>query len=168
MSLPLCDIIRTNIANLFTGLLASVIIFGLLGFFSQAKGIEISDLEISGKELVFVTYPAALAYLPFARLWLFIFFFALILIGVDSQFALLETLCYIVIDFKPKINNKEIREEIVRLGVCGLCLILGLIFSTRKGFDYLSFVNAYVINLPLITANLANFYAFCGFKRLEE
>ena len=126
----------------------------------MVTGVDISDLKLSGQELVFIVYPAAMSYLPFTRFWLFVFFMALILIGIDSQFALIETCSYIMIDFKLKHKGKEIKEEYIRLLFCVLSFVIGAVFSTRQGFDYLSFINSYVINIPLVLVNFVNFLAF--------
>ena len=72
------------LSNLITGLIASLVVFGYLGYFSHLENVDIKDLPIEGIDLTFITYPAALGCLPFPRFWLLIFFINLYFIGIDS------------------------------------------------------------------------------------
>lgn len=71
--------------NTLTGLLSSLVVFGFLGYYSQAAGLSLASLDISGPALIFITYPACLSTMPWPNLWLLLFFLTLVLIGVDSQ-----------------------------------------------------------------------------------
>lgn len=97
------------IINVLSGILSALIVFGYIGFFSHTSGIAIEDLPLSGPSLVFITYPASLAMMPFPRFWLFLFFLTMILLGIDSQLALLETAAYALIDLRNryKISRNE-------------------------------------------------------------
>lgn len=136
-----------------------------MGFFSKLSNVHLRDLPISGQDLVFITYPAALSFLPFTRFWLAIFFVMMVLIGIDSQFGIVDMMSYIILDFNLTFMKKPIREEVVRLILCIILALFGLIFSTRRGFEYLSLVNGYVIVLPLAFINFINYYIFCRLIR---
>ena len=149
-----------TLANYLTGLLAAVVIFSYLGFFSKQTNVSIDELPLNGPELIFLSFPASLDLLPFTRFWLFLFFFSMILIGIDSQFALLEILGFILIDFKFKWKGKLISEKILRLFVCIFFMIFGIIFSTRKGFTILTFFSNYVVFLPISFSSFINYHVF--------
>lgn len=89
----------------------------------------------------------------------------LLLIGIDSQFGNVDMLSYIILDFKPTYKGKPIREEVVKLILCAGLALVGLIFSSRMGFEILSFVNSYIIVIPLGFINFINYYVFCIIKR---
>ena len=66
-------------------------VFSVLGFLSQQTGIDIEDVAKGGQGLAFVAYPEALATLPLPWLWSILLFLMLFFLGLDSEFALLET-----------------------------------------------------------------------------
>ena len=52
----------------------------------------------SGQGLAFISYPDALSTLPVPQLFTVMFFFMLFLLGIDSEFALLETVLTCIYD----------------------------------------------------------------------
>lgn len=134
--------------NSFTGIVASLIIFGYLGYFSTKVGVSISDLKINGPGLLFVTIPACLSTMALPNLWLFVFFFNLILIGIDSQFGLVETVSYFFEDLKLRYSGEELKPQHVKAAVC-LCLcLLGLPIATRGGTYVIELLDTFAFALP--------------------
>ena len=81
-----------------TSIIAGVLVFSILGHQSHVSGIEIDDLVEGGQGLAFIAYPDALTQLPVPQLWTVMFFFMLFLLGIDSEFALLETVLTCIYD----------------------------------------------------------------------
>merc|ERR1719323_1781931 len=77
--------------DFLTSVIASVVIFSVLGFMAKRLNVSIETVAEGGQGLAFVAYPEALSQLPLAWLWAVLFFFMLFLLGLDSEFALLET-----------------------------------------------------------------------------
>ena len=71
-------------AGALCGMLCSINIFMYLGHFCQQNGLDIKTLPLSGAELSFNVFPKALAGLPWANLWVMIFFFSMVLLGIDT------------------------------------------------------------------------------------
>ena len=94
-------------ANFASSLLATLIVFGYMGYFSNISGIPIDQLPLSGPSLIFVTYPASLAMMPFPRFWIFIFFLTMVLLTIDSQIGLLECIAYCLIDYRDRFNSLQ-------------------------------------------------------------
>lgn len=70
-----------------------------------------------------MVYPEALARLPLPWLWSVLFFFMLFFLGLDSEFALLETALTAVYDGVPKLRNHKVKVTLVS---CIACYLLGL------------------------------------------
>ena len=94
--------------DFITSLIASVVIFSVLGFMAKSLGVSIEDVAEGGQGLAFVAYPEALAQLPLSWLWSVLFFFMLFLLGLDSEFALLETASTAMYDGFPKIRKYKV------------------------------------------------------------
>ncbi|CAG9813539.1 unnamed protein product [Phaedon cochleariae] len=78
------DCIITTIINCFTSFFSGFVIFTYLGYMSYKQGVHISTVATEGPGLVFQVYPEAVATLPGSQLWSILFFFMLIMLGVDS------------------------------------------------------------------------------------
>jgi len=61
--------------DFFTSLIASCVIFSVLGFLATEFDVDIKDVAKGGQGLAFVIYPEALAKLPLPWLWSILFFF---------------------------------------------------------------------------------------------
>jgi SNF family Na+-dependent transporter len=137
-----------TIANLISSLLSAVIVFGFIGHFAFESQIPIEQLPLSGASLVFVTYPATLALLPFPRFWMALFFISLLLLSVDSQIGILESISHFFIDSRHVYDSPSFINRIstysnkkIRLYVCIVSLMFGLPMSFQSGFRMLTFLN---------------------------
>lgn len=89
-------------ANVLTSIFAGFVIFAYLGYLAYITGQNVSDVVSEGKTdwffllyfsmkwmclgpgLAFIVYPYAVTTLPAAPVWSILFFFMLILLGLDS------------------------------------------------------------------------------------
>jgi len=60
-------------------------------FLFQLGVEDISEVVRQKQGLAFVAYPEAVSLLPWPHVWAFLFFVMLFTLGLDSEFALLET-----------------------------------------------------------------------------
>jgi SNF family Na+-dependent transporter len=83
------SVIIVPLGLILCGLLSAMTIFIYLSHFCAASGFAIDDpsVKLSGMELSFNVLPKALLLLPLPNLWEFIFFSAMVLLGIDSQFG---------------------------------------------------------------------------------
>lgn len=84
------DCLVTTAVNCFTSFFSGFVIFTYLGYMSHKQGVHISMVATEGPGLVFQVYPEAVATLPGSHLWSMLFFFMLIMLGLDSAMGGLE------------------------------------------------------------------------------
>ena len=149
-------------------MLASLIIFGYLGYYCKKYSLDINTLEISGPGLIFITLPACLSTMVYPTMWIFLFFLTLILIGIDSEFGLVETISYFVEDQKLTWNGKEIPGQYVKALVCFGCYLLGLTISTRGGLYVIELIETFGFSIPASLVILLTSIVFIKSTRFES
>ena len=108
-----------------------MVIFTILGQLKLEAGLDnIEDVVKGGVGLAFVAYPEALSRLPVAQLWSVMFFFMLFLLGLDSQFALLETVLTSIYDGFPR--TKKYKPLVVFI-ICLSCFLISLPCVSTSG-----------------------------------
>lgn len=145
--------------------MSSIIVFAYLGYFSQLTNVPISELPTEDMDLIFITYPAAFSTFKYTRLWVFLFFFMLSALGYNSLATIMENIELILIDMRLTYKKKPVTEKQAKLFICVIMMMLGLIFCTRSGFEYLSFINSFVLFLPLAFISFVNYLVFCNLTR---
>ena len=65
-------------------MLSGFVIFTYLGYMAHSQNKNIEAVADQGPGLVFEVYPQAVATLPGSQFWSVIFFFMLIMLGMDS------------------------------------------------------------------------------------
>ena len=94
----------------------------LTGELKRQLGVErIEDVVKSGQGLAFIAYPEAVSLLAVPPLWSFLFFFMLFLLGLDSEFALLETVLSGIYDLIPRTRKYK---PLVTLALASVLFIL--------------------------------------------
>ncbi|NXR03446.1 SC6A9 protein, partial [Sagittarius serpentarius] len=143
------DSIIISITNCATSVYAGFVIFSILGFMANHLGVDVSKVADHGPGLAFVAYPEALTLLPISPLWSILFFFMLILLGLGTQFCLLETLVTAIVD---EVGNEWIirRKTFVTLGVAVAGFLLGVPLTTRAGIYWLLLMDNYAASFSLV------------------
>uniref|UniRef100_A0AAY4CMV9 Transporter n=1 Tax=Denticeps clupeoides TaxID=299321 RepID=A0AAY4CMV9_9TELE len=131
--------------NSGTSFFAGFVVFSVLGFMAAEQGVDISRVAESGPGLAFIAYPKAVTLMPLAPLWAVLFFFMLLVLGLDSQFVGVEGFITGLMDMlPPKSLIGSLRREVIVAICCGICFILDLSMVTEGGmyvfqlFDYYS------------------------------
>uniref|UniRef100_A0A667ZDL7 Transporter n=1 Tax=Myripristis murdjan TaxID=586833 RepID=A0A667ZDL7_9TELE len=131
--------------NSGTSFFAGFVVFSVLGFMAAEQGVDISKVAESGPGLAFIAYPKAVTLMPLAPLWAALFFFMLLVLGLDSQFVGVEGLITGIIDMlPPKSALGSLRREVVVAVCCVTCFLIDMSMVTEGGmyvfqlFDYYS------------------------------
>ncbi|KTF72885.1 hypothetical protein cypCar_00027383, partial [Cyprinus carpio] len=143
------DSIIISVTNCGTSVYAGFVIFSILGFMAHHLGVDVSEVADHGPGLAFVAYPEALTLLPISPLWSLLFFFMLILLGLGTQFCLLETLVTAVVD---EIGTDWIikNKTYVTLGVAIIGFLLGVPLTTQAGIYWLLLMDNYAASFSLV------------------
>lgn len=99
------DALLISIMDVVTSIIAGFVIFTTFGGMAKKIGVDVQDVAKGGYGLAFVAYPEALSNLPPPQLWSILFFFMLFTLGLDSEFALLETVMTCIQDEYPHLRK---------------------------------------------------------------
>lgn len=154
------DIMIITMADLFTSVSGAVVVFAVLGNMAYNLKLPVASVADKGHGLAFVAYPEAASLIPGSNLWAFAFFFMLLLLAVDSQFAMFESVLVPLKDEFPALRHHHGTMSIVAsfLGfLCGLCM------TTRGGMYVLNLIDTYVGGMILPIIAIVELYTVCWF-----
>ena len=114
-------------------------------------GVEVEDVAgDGGSGLAFIAYPDLVTRFPAAPFWSILFFSMLFTLGLDSQFAITETVLTGITDFEPRL--RKYKTYVVGV-ICTIGFLCGLPLTTRVFFSH------FLLNFPY----KLNFY-FTGWR----
>uniref|UniRef100_A0A8D0MYB8 Sodium- and chloride-dependent creatine transporter 1 n=1 Tax=Sus scrofa TaxID=9823 RepID=A0A8D0MYB8_PIG len=124
------DAIILALINSGTSFFAGFVVFSILGFMATEQGVHISKVAESGPGLAFIAYPRAVTLMPVAPLWAALFFFMLLLLGLDSQFVGVEGFITGLLDLLPASYYFRFQREVSVALCCALCFVIDLSMVT--------------------------------------
>ena len=145
-----------SLIDFLTSLLASIVIFSTLGHSAHQLGVPVETVAKGGQGLAFVAYPEALSHLPAPHFWSMIFFSMLFLLGLDSEFALFETVMVAIFDTFPRLRGQKIG---VTSAMCFMCFLLGLPCITQSGQYVLDLMDTYGASISVMVIAVAEMIA---------
>ena len=148
------------IITALTGILCGLTVFTYMGHMAKVAGKSISELPLAGPDLVFVAYPAALTLMPGSTIWAILFFLMLFFLGIDTEFAFMETIAAYFEDEKIQIFGKVPRIEVTRVIVVVALFIAGFPLNFDGGFHFLAFYDDYSTIVPLLVSALLECVVF--------
>lgn len=125
------DAVITCIVNTLTSLLAGCVTFSILGHIALEQNAEVGDVVKSGPGLVFLTYPDVVLKLPGAPFWAATFFVMLVILGIDSEFCLVESFITGVVDNWSETLRPH-RDKFT-IAICVIMFLLGIPMVTHGG-----------------------------------
>lgn len=166
------DTLAIAIINSLTSILAGFVIFSALGYMSHLQGIAIKDLAVDGPGLVYVVYPQAFANMPVAQLWAVMFFFMLLCLGLDSEFAMVEVLVTSLLDeYYQSLIQTFKRKEFFVLAVCAAACLLGIPCVMQVGIYVFQLMDHYTAIVSILFLAFFEILAICwfyGVRRLSN
>ncbi|XP_060590649.1 sodium- and chloride-dependent glycine transporter 1-like [Ruditapes philippinarum] len=150
------DSLIVSLGNCMTSIFGGFVIFSYIGFMAGQLDVKVDEVATSGAGLVFVIYPEALNSLPGSTFWAIIFFFMLITLGLDSQFATVETVLTGICDSFPDI--RKYKSPVIGC-ICIVSFLLGLPMCTPGGVYILQILDYYVAAWSLLLIGLTEVIA---------
>ena len=152
------DAILIAFINCGTSVFAGFVVFSILGFMAYSSGEPVENVITSGPALAFIAYPEAVAQMPIPQLWSFLFFFMLIMLGLDSMFTLVETLITCILDH---FNQLHPFKAYVVVGVCTLGFLSGLSMCTNGGIYMFELLDTTCASWNLFVLALVELILIC-------
>ena len=131
------------LADFGTSFVAGLAVFATLGamaFVTQQAGhpVAVENVAKGGPSLAFVAFPYALAQLPYSAWFSFVFFFALVTLGIDSGFSITESVLASVVD------KTGWKRSIVLPVISMIGLGTGIIYITEGGLNWLWVIGDFI------------------------
>ncbi|XP_030382880.1 sodium- and chloride-dependent GABA transporter ine isoform X2 [Scaptodrosophila lebanonensis] len=150
------DTVAVSAVNMITSLLVGIFAFSTLGNLALEQNTNVRDVIGDGPGMIFVVYPQAMAKMPYAQLWAVMFFFMLLCLGLNSQFAIVEVVVTSIQDGFPRWIKRHLGyHEIVVLFVCVISCLFGLPNIIQGGIYYFQLMDHYAASVTIM------FLAFC-------
>ncbi|XP_071818255.1 sodium- and chloride-dependent GABA transporter 2-like isoform X1 [Apostichopus japonicus] len=136
------DTVVVGFVNAATSIYSGFVTFSILGYMSYQQGVPVSEVVDEGPGLTFVAYPTALYTMPGATFFAIIFFLMLLMLGMNTQFAVVEGLATSLMDAFPQYKLREHRSLFL-LAICGSSFLVGLFMVTEGGMYIFQLFDSY-------------------------
>uniref|UniRef100_A0A914VDG6 Transporter n=1 Tax=Plectus sambesii TaxID=2011161 RepID=A0A914VDG6_9BILA len=150
------DAVFVALLNSCTSIFAGFAIFSIMGFMAKQQGVDIKSVVQSGAGLAFIAYPEAISRMPLPYIWSILFFLMLLTLGLDSQFAMVETTTTALMD---QFTTLRRYKKSVVVGTCAVMFLIGLPMCTRAGIFYFNIFNDYSASISLVLIAIFEFIA---------
>ncbi|CAF3775149.1 unnamed protein product [Rotaria sp. Silwood1] len=147
---------------------AGFAIFSILGYMSLKTGLPIAQVAQGGPGLAFIAYPQALSIMPGGPFWAVVFFFMLLTLGLDSQFAFADVIISGLLDSFKQLRRHKI---FVTISYCIVCYLLALPICAPGGIYLFTLMNEYASNLSVFACAFIEFVLIAyiyGFNNFME
>ncbi|XP_017045388.1 uncharacterized protein LOC108090954 [Drosophila ficusphila] len=141
------DSLIVAFCNIATSFFAGLVIFSIIGFLAHELNVDVEKVVDQGAGLAFIVYPEVVTRLPISPVWAVLFFVMLLTLGLDSQFALMETVTTAILDRFPNLRQYKIW---VVLSVAIFGYLGGLGFTTNSGMYWLQLMDKYAANWSVL------------------
>ncbi|KAH8402405.1 hypothetical protein KR009_011847 [Drosophila setifemur] len=141
------DSLIVAFCNIATSFFAGLVIFSIIGFLAHELNVDVGKVVDQGAGLAFIVYPEVVTRLPISPVWAVLFFVMLLTLGLDSQFALMETVTTAILDRFPNLRQYKIW---VVLSVAIFGYLGGLGFTTNSGMYWLQLMDKYAANWSVL------------------
>lgn len=154
------DIMIITMADFFTSISGALVVFAVLGNMAYNLDLPVSSVAEKGHGLAFVAYPEAASLIPGSNLWAFSFFLMLLLLAVDSQFAMFESF---LVPLKDEFTFLRKYPATLSIGTSAISFFLGISMTTQGGLYVLNLIDTYIGGMILPMIAVMELYTVCWF-----
>lgn len=145
------DTIAVWLVNGITSLIVGIFAFATIGNIATEQGTSIEDVIDDGPGLIFVVYPQTMAKMPSSQLWAVFFFFMLICLALNSQFAIVEVVVTSIQDGFPGWIKKHLMcHEVLVLIICVISFLCGIPNVTQGGIYFFQLIDHYAASISIM------------------
>lgn len=136
------DVLAIACLDAFTSIICGATVFSILGYIAKSQSKQIDEVLQQGPGLVFMVIPEAIRNMSVSPLWSLLFFVMIFLLGVDSQFTMIETVVTAIEDeFGVQVKKYLKRREVLVLIVCFITFLLSLPNLCPGGIFYFTILD---------------------------
>ena len=159
------DALLIGACNSLTSLYAGFTVFGVIGFLSHIKEMEIDEVVTQGPGLAFIVYPEAVSQMDVAPFFSFLFFFMLNLLAISSVCGQWESIIAAILDEFPHLKKKRMQILIV---TCIFAFLCGIPMCFDAGFLLFTLMDRRVGNsiLPMGLLEIVCISYFYGIGKI--
>ena len=140
-----------GLGDMFTSLFAGFVMFSMIGFMAHILEKPIPDVVQSGTGLAFIVIPDGLSQMPLSIAWSLLFFSMLFFLGIDTQFAMMETLITFMFDQLRRSNPSIKLNKPIIVTLTGIIwFVLGLPLCFRAGIYILNLMDNFAAGFPYL------------------
>lgn len=161
------DTLIVAILNCATSVFAGFVIFSVTGYMAVKTGQSVEAVADIGPGLAFIAYPEGLAMMPIAPLWSVLFFIMLFMLGLDSQFAMMETVISALHDEFP-FFQKGNRKSVLTFFLCVGLFFIGLPQCAKNGIYIMNLFDWYSAGFSLFIVSLLEVTAISWVYGLKQ
>lgn len=136
------DAIIIPLANCITSFFAGFVIFAYMGYLSHVTGQDIDNIIQAGQGLAYVVYPYAVTTIPAAPVWAIMFFFMMVLLGIDSTLGCIECSVSAFMDRFPHLETTKKKRFITYALIYVFYFLGGIIFTLNSGAYWIEIFNS--------------------------
>ncbi|XP_075876282.1 sodium- and chloride-dependent GABA transporter 1-like [Nelusetta ayraudi] len=163
------DALTISIVNSLTSIFGGFVVFSAIGYMSFLQSVPISELAVDGPGLVFVVYPQAFVNMPVSQLWSVLFFFMMVCLGVDSEFAMVDVLVTTLMDqFNVNLMKIFKRKEIFVLFICVISFLLGIPCVLQSGVYVFQLMDHYTAIISVILLAFVEVVVVCWLYGVDK
>ncbi|XP_077980130.1 sodium- and chloride-dependent GABA transporter 1-like [Glandiceps talaboti] len=156
----LIDTLVVCLVNCLTSFYTGFMIFAILGYMAWDQGKEVHDVVDDGPGLTFIAVPTAIAEMPGSNFWAICFFVMILMLGLDSQFCVVEGFYTCIADEYPRIFRRY-RPQCLAI-VCILYYFLALPCITHAGMYFFTLMDGWgASGYVLLWSTLSESFVIC-------